>query len=103
MFGGMMEKLQKAQQEMEEAKAQLDHVIVDAESNCKSVLVEITANGQVKKVDVRRELTDLDKEELEDLLIMTLNKAYQKANQLKEQEMARVAQSSMPNIPGMGM
>ncbi len=103
MFGGMMEKLQKAQQEMEESKERLSHVIVDAESTCKTVFVEITANGVIKKIDVRKELSELDKEELEDLLIMTLNKGYEKANTLKEQEMARVAQNSMPNIPGLGM
>ena len=44
-----------------------------------------------------------DAEELEDYLIITLNKAIEKASQISENEMAIAAKSGMPNIPGMDM
>ena len=42
-----------------------------------------------------------DKEELEDYLILTLNKAIAKASKINENELAIAAKSGMPNIPGM--
>ena len=44
-------------------------------------------------------LTDAD--ELEDYLILTLNKALEKAKKINENELANVAKSGMPNIPGL--
>ncbi len=101
MFGNMMEKLQQAQQEMEERKNQLNHVLLDEKSPDGSIEVEITANAELKKINFSKEISEYDAEELEDLLILTLNKAIERANTTKEQELARVAQSSMPNIPGL--
>ncbi len=100
MFGNMMEKLQQAQQEMEERKTQLNHVLLDEKSPDGSIEVEISANAEIKKINFSKEIAEYDAEELEDLLILTLNKAIERANTTKEQELARVAQSSMPNIPG---
>ncbi|NVJ87814.1 MAG: hypothetical protein HWD82_00015, partial [Flavobacteriaceae bacterium] len=44
-----------------------------------------------------------DAEELEDYLIITLNKAIEKASAINDQELAAAAKSGMPNIPGMNM
>ena len=44
-----------------------------------------------------------DKEELEDYLILALNKALKRAGEINEQELAVAAKSGMPNIPGMDM
>ena len=38
---------------------------------------------------------------LEDFLILTLNKAIEKATSVNEAEIAAVAKEGMPNIPGM--
>jgi len=96
-----MEKLQQAQQEMEEMKKKLNHVLLDEKSPDGSIQVEITANGELKKIDFSKEMSEYDSEELEDLLILTLNKAIERANTHKEQTLAHVAQNSMPNIPGL--
>jgi len=42
-----------------------------------------------------------DKEQLEDHLILAINKAIEKATQVNETELAAVAKEGMPNIPGM--
>lgn len=44
-----------------------------------------------------------DKEQLEDYLILTLNKAIEKATNVHETEIAAVAKEGMPNIPGIDM
>lgn len=104
MFGdlsGMMDKLKKAQQKVEETKIRLNSVLVDEEIPEK-LKVTITANREIKSIHVDPSLLE-DVEELEDYLVITLNKAIQRASAIHEQEMAAAAKDGMPNIPGMDM
>ncbi|WP_298366495.1 YbaB/EbfC family nucleoid-associated protein [uncultured Lutibacter sp.] len=104
MFGdlsGMMGKLQEAQQRIEDTKKRLDTVLIDESSANGSVKVTVTANKHVKSISIAEELTD--KEEIEDYLIIALNKALSKANDISEHELAIAAKDGMPNIPGMDM
>lgn len=102
MFGdisGMMKQLQEAQQKVEETKKRLDTVLID-EGTTEKVKVTVTANREIKGIHVNDSLLE-DAEELEDYLILTLNKALKRANEINEQEMAAAAKSGMPNIPGL--
>ncbi|MFY0604211.1 MAG: YbaB/EbfC family nucleoid-associated protein [Flavobacteriaceae bacterium] len=104
MFGdlsGMMDKLKKAQQKVEETKLRLNTVLIDEELDGK-LKVTVTANREVKSITIDESLLH-DSEELEDYLIVTLNKAIQRANTINEQELAAAAKDGMPNIPGMGL
>jgi len=104
MFGdlsGMMNKLQEAQKKIEETKARLNTVLVDEETEGK-VKVTITANREIKSIQVDEYLLN-DTEELEDYLVLTLNKAINKANEINEREMAVAAKDGMPNIPGLDL
>lgn len=98
-FGNMMQKLKEAQQNIEETKKRLNTILIDEESNAGKVKVQITANNEVKNIFISEELTD--KEEIEDYLTLTLNKALAKANTIKEQELSAAAKNGMPNIPGL--
>jgi hypothetical protein len=105
MFGdlsGMMNKLKEAQQKVEETKTRLNSVLIDETSADKKIKVTLTANRELKAISIDESLL-ADKEELEDYLIITLNKAIAKASQINENEMAIAAKSGMPNIPGMDM
>ena len=62
----------------------------------------MTANSVIKNISIDNSLLS-DAEELEDYLILTLNKALAKASKINEDEMAKAAKSNMPNIPGMDM
>ena len=44
-----------------------------------------------------------DKEQLEDYLLLVLNKAIEKATNVNEAELGAVAKDGMPNLPGMDM
>lgn len=103
MFGdimGMMGKLKETQEKVAATKKRLDTVLVDEESSDGLLRVTLTANRTIKKIEVDDALLE-DKEQLEDYLILTLNKAIEKATQLNETELAAVAKEGMPNIPGM--
>lgn len=103
MFGdlsGMMSKLKEAQQEVEKTKKRLDTVLVDETSADGKIKVTLTANSTIKAISVDDSLLT-DAEELEDYLILTLNKAIEKASKINEHELAAAAKNGMPNIPGM--
>ena len=103
MFGdlsGMMDKLKQAQQEVEKTKIRLDSVLIDEASSDDKIKVTLTANREIKSIAIDDSLLS-DAEELEDYLIITLNKAIEKASKINETEMAVAAKSGMPNIPGM--
>ncbi|WP_274475482.1 YbaB/EbfC family nucleoid-associated protein [Mangrovimonas aestuarii] len=105
MFGdimGMMGKIKETQQKVEETKKRLDTVIIDEKSNDGLLEVSLTANRQIRSINISDELLE-DKEQLEDYLILTLNKAIARATQVNETEIAAVAKEGMPNIPGMDM
>lgn len=98
----MMAKLKEAQAKIEETKARLNTVMVDGESGNGDVIVTITANREIKNIAMDNELLK-DKEALEDYLIIALNKAIEKANQINESEMAAAAKDGLPDIPGIDM
>ncbi|WP_343625467.1 YbaB/EbfC family nucleoid-associated protein [Flavobacterium lindanitolerans] len=105
MFGdlmGMMGKLKETQQKIEETKKRLDSVLIDEQSNDGLLKVTLTANRTVKSIEIEDSLLE-DKEQLEDYLVLVMNKAIQKATAVNEAELGAVAKDGMPNIPGMDM
>lgn len=105
MFGdmmGMMGKLKEAQKKVEATKERLHTVLIDETSSDNKLKVTITANRTIKSIDIADELLQ-DKDMLEDYLILTLNKAIEKATNVHETEVAAVAKEGMPSIPGMDM
>ncbi|WP_172919527.1 YbaB/EbfC family nucleoid-associated protein [Capnocytophaga canis] len=103
MFGdlmGMMGKLKETQQKIEETKQRLNHVLIDETSSDGSIKVTITANREIKSLEISESLLE-DREQLEDYLVLTLNKAIEKATQINETELAAVAKQGLPNIPGL--
>lgn len=103
MFGdimGMMGKLKETQQKIEETKKRLDTVLVDEQSSDGLLKVTLTANRTVKSVTIDDELLQ-DKEQLEDYLVLVMNKAIEKATSVNEAELGAVAKDGMPNIPGL--
>jgi hypothetical protein len=105
MFGdmmGMMNKLKETQQKVEATKERLNTVLIDETSSDQKLKVTITANRTLKSISIDDELMD-DKDMLEDYLVLTLNKAIERATSVNETEIAAVAKEGMPNIPGLDM
>jgi len=105
MFGdikGMMSKLKEAQEKVAATKIRMNTVLIDEQSSDSLLKVTITANRELKSVEIHDDLLK-DKDQLEDYLILTLNKAIQKATDINDAEVAAVASEGMPKIPGMDM
>lgn len=105
MFGdimGMMGKLKETQQKIEDTKKRLETVLIDEQSNDGLLKVTLTANRKVKSIVIDDNLLE-DKEQLEDYLVLVMNKAIEKATNVNEAELGAVAKEGMPNIPGMDM
>ena len=103
MFGdlmGMMGKLKETRQKVEATKERLNTVLVDEQSSDGLLKCTLTANREIKSIVIDDSLL-ADKEQLEDYLVITLNKAIAKATEVHETEIAAVAKEGMPNIPGL--
>ena len=103
MFGdlmGMMGKLKETQEKVEATKRRLDTVLIDEASSDGLLKVTLTANRKIKSIEIDDSLLE-DKEQLEDYLVLTLNKAIEKATNINDTELAAVAKEGMPNIPGL--
>ena len=97
---GMMGKLRETQQKIEETKKLLDTVFIDEQSTDGLLKVTLTANRTIRSISVDDSLLE-DKDQLEDYLILVLNKAIDKASKVNEAELDAVAKMDMPMIPGM--
>jgi len=95
---GMMGKLKETQEKVKATKERLNSVSIKETSSDSLLSVTITANRTVKAIAIDDQLLE-DKEQLEDYLILTLNKAIEKATQIQEQELAAVAKEGMPDLP----
>ena len=103
MFGdlmGMMGKIKETQKKVEATKERLNTVMIDETSSDGLLKVTLTANREIKSISIDDSLLE-DKEQLEDYLVLTLNKAIEKATKVNEAELAAVAKEGMPNIPGL--
>ena len=97
---GMMGKLKETQQKIEDTKKRLDTVLIDEQSNDGLLKVTLTANTIIKSITIDDSLLE-DKEQLEDYLILILNKAIEKASNVNATEIDAVTKMDMPMIPGM--
>lgn len=101
-FMGMMGKLKETQEKVAATKQRLNSVLIDEQSNDGLLKITLTANREIKEISIDNSLLE-DKEQLEDYLILTMNKAIKKASDINDAELAAVAKEGMPNIPGMDM
>ena len=103
MFGdlmGMMNKMKETQQKVAETTKRLDTVLIDEQSTDGLLKVTITANRTIKSISVEDSLLE-DKEQLEDYLVLVLNKAIERASSIQQAELDAVAKVDLPMIPGM--
>jgi hypothetical protein len=105
MFGdliGMMGKLKETREKVEATKKRLDTVLIDEQSSDGLLKITLTANRTIKQIEIDKTLLQ-DAEQLEDYLVLTLNRAIEKATGVHETEISAVAKEGMPNIPGMDL
>lgn len=97
-MGDMMGKLQEMKKIADEIKIKLDNTLLTVEGAGGDIKITITGNREIKSLSIAPALQHGDKEELEEQLVVTLNKALFKANEVNENEMKKVAGSMLPGI-----
>jgi len=96
MFG----KLGEMKEKMEAVKQKLDTIMVKGASPSDLVIVEMTANKRATAVTVNPNLLN-DAEQLEDMLVIAMNRAIENAEATAESEMKSATAGLLPNIPGL--
>jgi nucleoid-associated protein EbfC len=97
-LGDMMGKLQEMKQKTEDVKAKLELQIITVQGAGGDITIEINGNRHLKKISISSALQHGDKEELEEQLIVSLNRALAQAEELNESEMKTVASGMMPGL-----
>ena len=95
-----MGKLKEAQQKMEEVKSKLDQITVIGEAQ--GAKVSLNGNKVVTNIDIPQMiLDDRDKDQIQDLLILALNKGLENAENVAQSEGSSAMKGMLPNIPGL--
>lgn len=100
MGGGNMQQMlrqaQKMQQEMERIQAELENKEVTATSGGGMVSVTVTGKKVIKNIEIKPEAVDPDDVEmLQDLVIAAVNEALRMADEMANQDMAKVTGGRM--------
>ena len=91
-----MSKFGDAKEKIAEVKERLNTVTVKGESG--GVVALVNGNRKLVNLSIDNELLKADKEELEDVILVALNRALEQAENLYETEMKSV---TMGLLPGM--
>ncbi len=91
-----MGKLQEMQQNVKDAKERLETVSVAGETSDGRVRVVVNGNRVVKSIHVDENLRSSDPEELEDLLVLAINRALEQAEKLHQAEMSAATGNFLP-------
>ncbi|MES2558896.1 MAG: YbaB/EbfC family nucleoid-associated protein [Bacteroidota bacterium] len=98
MFG----KLAEAQQKAEEIKNRLALISVEGETEGGLVKVSATGNKNITQIHIDNSLMKPErKEELEDLLMVAIERAMQQAENVSAAEMKNLMGSMMPGLGGL--
>lgn len=85
----MFDKLMQAQQKAGEIKQRLDAITVSGSAEGGKITVKANANKIIQSVTIDGEfLKEADKEELEELLVIAINKTMEQADNVSQSEMA---------------
>mgnify|MGYP000087687010 FL=1 len=99
----MFDKIFEAQQKAEEAKQRLSTISVSAEVENGAIEIQATADKKIKAILINDAFfAEVNREELEELLTVAINKALEKAEVISNAEMAAVTQQMMGGLGDLG-
>lgn len=97
-MGDMLGKLQEMKQKADEIKDKLDDITLNVDGAGGDIKIEITGNRKIKNIKIAPALQHGSKEELEEQLTVTINKAIEAADKLNEEEMKKAAGGLLPGL-----
>ncbi len=97
-MNNMMKQLKKAQENMQKKQEEIEATILEVDKGM--VKVEITGKKEIKSITIDPEVVDPDDVEmLEDLIMVAVNEAIAKADDLMNSEMGKLTGGL--GIPGL--
>ena len=98
MFGDLMGNMEEKQAEM---KAKLANITVEAEAGDGAIKVSANANREILNISIDKSKLDWeDSEQLEDLLLVAINRVIKSATEKEAEESQKLIQDMLP--PGLG-
>jgi len=98
----MFDKLMQAQQKAGEVKQRLDAIIVTGVAEGGKITVSANGNKVIQSVIIDDDLfKEADKEQLEELLVIAVNKAMEQADNVSQTEMAAVTKEMLGGLGGL--
>lgn len=102
MIGDLFSKLNEAREKIEASKKKLTYVIVEKSSPDGKISVKANANKFITEINIAEDLVNsVSREELEEMLLVTINKALEEAARKGEIEMKEITKGMLPNFPGL--
>lgn len=96
----MMQRIQKMQEDMERAQADVENAAFSAGAGGDAVTVTLNGKHELQSIKIKPEAVDPeDIEMLEDFITIAFNEALRKANEAMESAMSGVTGGM--NIPGL--
>ncbi|WP_395375275.1 YbaB/EbfC family nucleoid-associated protein [Marinicella sp. W31] len=96
-LGNMMQQVQKMQEDMQKAQAEMAEKEVTGSAGGDIVTVVMNGHQQVKKIAIDHDLIDGDNDMLEDLLVAAFNDALNKVSEMQQQNMGNLTEGL--NLP----
>ncbi len=104
-MGGMMQQIQKMQEDMEKAQAELEHETVEVSVGGGALTIVITGHQRIESIKIDPEVVDFEDEEwsqdLEDLLVSGVNQAIEQSQTMAAEKMEKIT-GGLGNMPGLG-
>ncbi|MVN20146.1 YbaB/EbfC family nucleoid-associated protein [Mucilaginibacter arboris] len=99
----MFDKLFEAQQKADEVKKRLDGITVTGTAENGKITVTANGNKQVQSISIQDGFfKEADREELEELLAVAVNKAIEQAENLNQAEMAAMTKNMFGDLGALG-
>lgn len=98
----MFDKLMQAQKMADDVKKRLDGITVTGSAESGKITVTANCNKVVQAVTIDEAfLKEADKEQLEELLVIAINKTMEQAENVSRSEMAAMTQNMLGGLGGL--
>lgn len=94
----MLSKLQEMKSQADESKNRLADIKISEESGGGLVRITMDGNRNIESIEINADLKSLEKEDLEDLLVVAMKRTMDKVNAINEQEVMASAQNLFPGM-----
>ena len=98
----MFDKLFEVQAKAGEVKQRLDNVTVTGTAEGGKISVTATGNKIIQSINIDADFfKDADKEEIEELMVIAINKAMEQADNVSQTEMAAMTKEMFGGLGGL--